>query len=93
VTDNYADYPKSIGELRAERDHLCSSWGPRDCLIEVLRQIDKGEIDPDILIVSYRKRSDDPNKDHAASFRMSASDAMLALGLLTSVLFQLQTTD
>lgn len=42
--DDYANAPKSITELRSNREHNGRLWTPRDALIAVLRDIDEGKI-------------------------------------------------
>lgn len=57
--ENFANHPKSVGELRAEKSERPQDWSPRDALIAVLRLIDKGEIAPDVLVISYGQRAKD----------------------------------
>lgn len=56
VTD-FADMPASIGEHRADEDRDGRSWTPRDALIDVLRRLDKGEIEPRNLAIVWNGRN------------------------------------
>lgn len=51
--DDYSDHPVSITEARSERGGPLTAhlWTPRDCLIEALRAIDRGEWAPDALAI------------------------------------------
>jgi hypothetical protein len=43
---DYSRIPQSISELRAKRQDKAKLWTPRDALVNTLRRIDSGEIDP-----------------------------------------------
>lgn len=45
--ENFADYPKSISERRADVDDDGSIWAVRDVLIRALRDLDSGVIPPE----------------------------------------------
>ena len=53
MTDNFSDHPLSVSELKASKDHQAQTWTPRDVLISLLREIDSGEVSPDVLVVAY----------------------------------------
>jgi hypothetical protein len=53
VTDSFADFPKSITEIKADKTEDGSIWTPRDALIAMLRKIDAGEIAPQTLVVCW----------------------------------------
>lgn len=42
MSDNYKDHPKSITEIKANKERDGSLWTPRDALINILRDIDEG---------------------------------------------------
>jgi hypothetical protein len=85
IPDNFADHPKTIGELRSDRTDSCGDWTPRDALIAVLRLIDNG-MKCDALVVSYCEQDD--GKD-IPRYRMAASDARIAVGLLAYTMHQI----
>ena len=63
MTDDFTDYPKSITEQRADKNLTEGgmTWGvrtPRDALIETLRNIDSGRLNPTGLIVCYSFEQD-----------------------------------
>jgi hypothetical protein len=66
MSESFAEHPMTIGQLRADKSHAAKDWSPRDLLIDTLRAIDKGEIDPDAMIVIMRPRL---NNNHAGVFR------------------------
>jgi hypothetical protein len=49
-----ADAPMTVGEVRAQRDDNSRSWTPRDALVAMLRDIDKGEIEVEDIIICWR---------------------------------------
>lgn len=59
MNDNYADFPKSITEIRADREDNGSLWTPRDSLIAALRAIDSGEWTPDAAVLIFRIKGED----------------------------------
>jgi DNA invertase Pin-like site-specific DNA recombinase len=51
---DFTKEPYSITELRANKTGAARDWTPRDCLVDMLRQIDSGELNPDAIVVVYR---------------------------------------
>lgn len=39
----FKDYPKSITEIKANKDENAATWKPRDAVIAFLRRLDSGE--------------------------------------------------
>ena len=76
--ESFTDHPPTIGELRADKSHLCSDWSPRDALIDVLRKIDSG-MKCDALVVCWTETVDGKEKGR---FRMAAPSSLTGLGLL-----------
>ena len=85
MTDNFSNYPRSIGELKSERSDKASDWTPRDVLIDVLRDIDNGKLDLDALVVVMRQRA-----ASGVGFRVSSPNGLTTLGMLTSAIYKLQ---
>lgn len=64
--ENFANAPPSITEIRSDKSGKSSDWTPRDALVAMLRDIDKGELDPEqILIVYATKVGDNLYKTHS----------------------------
>ncbi len=84
MTEDFANYPKTVGEHRSDLSGDASDWAPRDVLIEVLRAIDDGHIAPDSMLVCWYD-----SKSSASDFRASAPNVMTALGLLARTTFLL----
>lgn len=49
--ESYANRPESVREIRAQKNHNSADWAPRDCLVHILRLIDRGEIAPANIVV------------------------------------------
>jgi hypothetical protein len=79
--DNFSEYPPSIGERRADKAHDAALWSPRDALVALLRDIDKGVVNPDALVVVYRWKGDDG--DLRSGFYAATSDVHVTIGLLS----------
>jgi hypothetical protein len=52
IPSSFANYPKSVMELRSEKSDAAADWTPRDVLIDVLRSIDQGKVKPEALIAA-----------------------------------------
>jgi len=77
--DDFSETPVSISELRSARDHDMRSWTPRDVLVSLLRDIDSGKADIDVVFVAYRNRKDsDTGK---IGFAVSGGDPAEAVGV------------
>lgn len=47
------DVDESLGERRAKAARDASKWSARDCLMSVIRKIDSGEINPEIMTIGW----------------------------------------
>lgn len=72
----------TIAELRAERANDARLWAPRDALVEVLRLIDTGEIDPDCVVIRWAgwRKDDDTKREYGG--RNAGLDDLAIGGLL-----------
>lgn len=82
MSDDFSEYPPSVGEIKAHKLADGTAWTPRDALIDTLRLIDRGEIDPTALIISYQVRNGMGLV--AAHNVVSGPDRHTALGLLAA---------
>jgi hypothetical protein len=89
MTDDFSNHPKSIGEIRSDKLGDGSLWSPRDALIDMLRSIDSGEFKPDALVIAWRW-SPEPGVI-CSSYSNACPDGSTALGLMTRVLYRLNT--
>jgi hypothetical protein len=87
VTDDFANHPKSITEIKSDRSNSAKDWTPRDVLIDVLRAIDAKEIDIEALVVVMRPRSE--GSVHA-KYRLSSPDYHTSLGMMVDALTLMQ---
>lgn len=86
MTDSFADYPPSITELRAHKSEASTDWTPRDALIDCLRAIDRGEYDPEALVIVMRRRKKDDEHASGMSWWLASPDHFVTLGLLSAAL-------
>lgn len=81
MADDFSAYPKSLTEVKAARTNDARDATPRDTLIELLREIDGGTLNPYALTVVYAWR--DANGGQHSTFNNSAPDTLTTLGMLT----------
>lgn len=75
---NFKDYPQTIGEVRSEASNDAKDWSARDILINLLRQIDAGDIDPDKMVIVH-------NSDRTpgrVTYEYRSDTAIEAVGML-----------
>jgi len=85
--DSFAGHPVSIGEARSVREHDCRLWSPRDALVNTLRDLDEGKINPTDLLICWATTSDD---GAVGIFQaVSAHSGVFALGMVSRVAQQL----
>lgn len=78
---DYAQHPMSITEARADKSSSAADWKPRDALIKLLREIDSGETNVDVVVVAYRFVNDDGS--HSAGYLNASPEEDVALGVVT----------
>jgi len=79
----YENQPVSIGELRAKRSGNGSDWSPRDCLVDILRAIDDGTLNPQGLIVCAYAEGEHGAVD--IKFSQAMPNVIMASGTLQRV--------
>ena len=78
---SFADAPISITEARAGRVHDAAQWTPRDALVDLLRRIDRGEVNVKQLVIAYAVETGDGGT--ASKFSAAGTKGLLeGLGLL-----------
>lgn len=77
---SFADVPFSIDELRANKSESASDISPRSTLIALLRQIDKGEIEPETLVVAWASRIADSKR--TSGWAAAGNDLLAQIGIL-----------
>jgi hypothetical protein len=82
MTESYADHPRSLAEIKSEREHDAALWTPRDCLIEMLRKIDSG-MKVGSMIICYSREDEEPGKRRAC-FTQATPDGLINLGLMSA---------
>lgn len=78
--ENFVDAPLSIDELRAARTNRSVDMLPRSCLIEILRQIDRGEIEPETLVLAWSSKVEEGHRH--SGWTAAGPDMLVQLGLL-----------
>lgn len=86
--ETFANTPMSLSEARASRSQSARDWTPRDALIELLRQIDRGEVRIDQLVMAYR--CVDADSSTRTTFSAAVPDLNAGLGLLTRGAYLIQ---
>ena len=78
--NGFADYPKTLGELRAAKRGGSDAWAPRDVLLTLLREIDAGECAPKTLCVVYA------TAEEAVEWAVSGSSRLTIVGMLAEAI-------
>jgi hypothetical protein len=87
--DDFSQHPQSVQEIRSFRSRNGADWTPRDALIELLRQIDKGEADPNALVICWGEVDPkDPTAGYT-TFSSACPNGIVALGLLTRCVYRI----
>jgi len=73
--------PDQLAERRSTQAGDCKLWSPRDALLAAVRDLDAGEINPQMLVVSFRQ----PTEDGKLEYRYYAAGVTVLehVGLLT----------
>lgn len=81
MTDNFADYPKSIAEIRADREPQGAAiWSCRDALIAALRDIDSGKLDnPHEIAIIVSTRHEDGHTHLDTYQRCESTHSLLGI--------------
>lgn len=82
MNDDFKNNPKSINELKVNKENNGALWKPRDALISLLREIDNG-LEIDNLIIGYS--IDNKDNNHTFSYIQSCKDFLTAAGLWSMV--------
>lgn len=71
MSDNFADAPQSIAEIRSTKAHNGRLWTPRDALIAVLRDIDAGKIKVRNIAIGLTVEAEDGDvvTEHVAAYQ------------------------
>lgn len=82
--DEYSNEPISIGELKSNKsDATAADWSPRDALVDMIRNIDKGIIKPSIVMILYDNTlSNTPHYNISCKIKPIR---LVALGLLSRI--------
>ena len=78
MSNEYHDYPKSLGEVKSGRTMDSADWTPRDCLISMLREIDNG-LEVNLLVISLRYKDGNIQRFR---FSQSSNNGVDSVGLL-----------
>lgn len=80
--DDDHDNLTRLSQVRAEQARNPRDWTPRDCLEDMIRQIDKGEIRPETLAICYREKIMPGKLANTGYSVAGAPDVHVTLGLL-----------
>lgn len=76
MNETFDDAPVSVSEIRASRSLSAADWSPRDCIVNMLRQIDSGELELDAVCIVYS------NTDNESGFQVSSPNLITTIGML-----------
>lgn len=85
MTDNFADTPQSITEIKAERAHDGSIWTPRDAVVSWLRDFDNGKIEDCNSLIIIFNRKVEGSKKPKASYYQASEDSHKVFGMMEVV--------
>ena len=88
--DDFSNYPESMTEIKGNKSQNGAKWTPRDALVSLLRAIDRGEANPDALVIAYRTKREDGNT--FSHYYQACPDHHTAIGVLEAAKFKLQTS-
>jgi hypothetical protein len=86
--DDFKDHPKSLNEVKADKQDQASLWTVRDALISVLRDIDNGAINPDTMVIALGTHTDNGANTNT-NFVCVAKNNYEAQGVVMRALFLL----
>lgn len=81
IPDNFAKYPASISEITGE---TTAEWSPRDALINTLRDLDSGKINPSSLIIGWTEPTETATPDWR--YAMSVKNRFEMIGALMNII-------
>lgn len=80
--------PINLALVRAERAvNSCADWRPRDAIVEMLREIDAGEINPYALVIAFAEKADDGGDQ--TGYRNACPNVITAQGIMSRVAWRL----
>lgn len=86
--DDFSDHPVSITSKRATNENDGSLQTPRDVLINKLRDIDSGKINPYALVVLFGEKNEE---GVSTGFEAGGGDSHTLLGVVTRGLHKMLT--
>lgn len=84
--DDYAQHPRSITEIRSGKTRDAADWTPRDVLIHVLRMIDSGEWEPQLLLVASARAD---GSLASTRYSVSSPNPLLTAGMIERAKYML----
>jgi hypothetical protein len=91
VIDDFSTAPVSVAESRADRDADAGKWTPRDVLVQLLREIDRGETKVDVVFLALGERLD--GNDTRTGFRCAGPDHWIIAGVANRAMWLLNSSD
>jgi hypothetical protein len=85
LPEDFSNHPRSIKELRSDKTQNGADWTPRDALIDMLREIDSGNVKPTAMVIFFREENE-PGKTRTG-FRNASADPHITMGLAMTGMF------
>lgn len=86
---DFSDAPISLAERRAAVKQDGRLWSPRDALVDMLRSIDRKEIDVEAMVICYRRRREDDGRSLHYTLAGDVPRVMLT-GIVDSVSYMIK---
>jgi hypothetical protein len=86
LANGETDFSK-VHSLADQRHAAMTSQTPRETLLEILGKIDRGELDPDVMVITYGYW--DEKDERCNGFTAAGPDALAAYGVLAAALMML----
>lgn len=87
MADEFKGHPETIGEIRAFKSKRARDWSPRDLLIRMLREIDEGRLNPDVMVLCFAWVDDE--KERNADWVASSPDPLMTYGVLSQCAYRI----
>jgi len=88
MSEDFSNYPTSLQETKADKADDATLWSPRDLLISMLRDLDKGIIKPVDILICWSEKFEGEGESpllRSTRYRQSVTGTYIGMGLLERV--------
>lgn len=87
LPESFVNHPKSVTEIKGDRSGAAADQTPRDVLIQTLRELDEGTIDPEALAVVFKPRVAPGDPQESPTFYVSSPNAYITHAMLSMTIY------